>query len=239
MTNSNTWITVRQINGDEMYFDYIENLNVKNLINLLGDQNPNVSIKIINNLNVLKNDFIFDQNTKYNLDMVKKISLYSYHQKLYDLLYDKSIEVTESEIYYCYAVEYCRDMLTLKIKSFKYDDNDRHIVYHREFYYCKESTYLYFDRYHGEYGIIVDKFEEFGNSFDSEIRNFMDEVIRECSNEEKERDCNLKISFNMPDNRDEIINSMNIYVFNEFIDYDSNYGDSDNESDYSHHPYDY
>jgi hypothetical protein len=234
--SSESWITVRHINGDVKCFDYVKSLSAKDLTCLLDDQNPNVSIEIINDSDVLKDDFVFDKNTQYILTLVKTRSLYSYHQELYDILYDKLIEVTKREIYYCYSVEYYGGTLTLRIRSIKSDDRNRNIVYHREFYYRQGRTYLDFDRYNGEYGIIINKLEEFSNSFDIETRKFMDEIIRKCKSEEDKRDCYLLISFNMPDNRDEIIHSMDINICNGIYDYDSNLGDSD-EDLFDYHPY--
>lgn len=240
MSICDSWIIIRQINGDEEHFDYVENLNAKDLKELLDDKNPNISIELIHDSEVLKDDFSFDQDTKYILDLLKTRSLYSYHQELYDLLYDKSIEVTERETYYFYSVEYYNGMLILRISSNRNGiENGNIAVCHREFYYGQGYTYLNFDRYYGEFGILVNKFEEFGDSFDQETRNFMDEVIEKCIKEEEKRGYHIRISFNMPDNRDEIINSMNIYICNDIVDYDSNYGVSDGESDYYLHPDDY
>ena len=237
--STNSWITVRHINGDEDYFDHYDNFIVKDLKELLDDKNPNVFIEIIHGSEVLKDDFLFNQDTKYVLDLLKTRSLYSYHRELYDHLCDKSVEVTERETYYFYSVEYYGDMLILKVKTVSQDDEDRNIVYHREFYYGQGYAYLNFDRYHGEYGILIDRFEEFGNSFDSEFREFLDEMIKKCKREEEKRGYHIRISFDMPKDKDEIINSMNFYVCNDFVDYDSNYGDSDGESDYYLHPNDY
>lgn len=226
--NSEPWITVKQMNGDKECFNYVENFSIKDLKQLLDDSNPNVSMEIINGSDVLKDNFLFDQNTRYVLDLLKTRSLYSYHQELYDLLYDKTIEVTEREIYYCYLVEYCDGMFTLKMKSIRNDNTDRTIVYHREFYYRQDRPYLDFDRYHGEYGLIVDRFEEFGNSFEIELREFMDEIIRKCKSEEDKRGSNLIITFKMPDDRDEIIDCMDITIGNNYVD---NF-ESDEEYDY-------
>jgi hypothetical protein len=56
------------------------------------------------------------------------------------------------------------------MKSIHNENTDRNVVYHREFYYRQDRPYLDFDRYYGEYGIIINKFEEFGNSFELELR---------------------------------------------------------------------
>ena len=227
------WITVYQINGDKKYFNFVRNFNAIELKELLDDKNPNETIEIINGTEIIKNNFVFDQNICHTLTMLKTRSLYSYHQDLYDILYSKTIEVTESENYYCYCVEYYHNMLTLKIKSFHQGDDidDINIVYHREFYYRQGYRYLNFDRYDGEFGIIIDKFEEFGESFDDETRDFMDELIKKCKFEEEKRGYHIRILFDMPESKDKIIDNMHIYVCNNFVDYsyDSDYGDSDDD----------
>ena len=226
--NSEPWITVKQMNGDKECFNYVENFSIKDLKHLLDDSNPNVSIEIINGSDVLKDNFLFDQNTRYVLDLLKSRSLYSYHQELYDLLYNKTIEVTEREIYYCYSVEYCYGMIIIKMKSIYNENTDRNVVYHREFYYRQDRPYLDFDRYYGEYGIIINRFEEFGNSFELELTEFMDEIIRKCKSEEDKNGSNLIITFKMPYYRDEIIDCMDISIGDN---YDDNF-ESDEEYDY-------
>lgn len=228
--NSESWITVRHINGDEECFDYVENLSAKDLKDLLNEPDPTVSIEIINGSDVLKDNFLFDKDTRYVLDLLKSRSLYSYHQELYDLLYDKTVQVVETEIYYCYSVEYCNGVLTLRIRTIRCEYTD--IIYHREFYYKEGYSRLNFDRYCGESGIVIHKFEEFGNSFEPEIRNFMDELIKKCKFEEEKRDYKMNILFNMPDDRDEIINSMSINAQNNYVDY----FESDAGSDYDYYP---
>ena len=189
----NTNITVTSYDGNILYFNSNDYDTPQCIINFIKKTNPNMlyDLHIINDTTVLNNNFKFSKNEKYTLNIIKTANIQWYEQE-FKKIQDSGIlcidAETQSEIgtevdsFSCIHIRYnaAADILELifigenYIKETKMGCNTS-----IKFYYKTGYTKLTYDndiRFpHSQ--ILINKFNEFSQTFINEHLMFLDNLL--------------------------------------------------------------